>query len=273
MGSELSIIDRQKFASSFEKGSPNWRALNLCPEDERLWDENPHIRQVFVTDRQLLRKPPLASPDRYVHPRTPRSPYQRREGEFKSVDHWGQRKLLFSEIEFLSLHAMDEDVVVIYAGAAPGTHTNYLSDMFPRAYFYLVDPAPFQARASERIEIVQDYFSDEMAEGLVRRFGDRVRLFVSDIRSLDREMDDERKEGRVAIDMEWQMKWHEILKPKVSMLKFRLPYPPQKDKEKLIDIEKTNYLKVNFSINMSLCVIVVYVVLNVFFLNNYHIIS
>uniref|UniRef100_A0A6B2LBP5 Cap-specific mRNA (nucleoside-2'-O-)-methyltransferase n=1 Tax=Arcella intermedia TaxID=1963864 RepID=A0A6B2LBP5_9EUKA len=138
---------------------------------------------------------------------------------------------------------MDEDVVVIYAGAAPGTHTNYLSEMFPRAFFYLVDPAEFHAKPTDRIEIVQDYFTDEMAEKLVKRFDNKVILFISDIRSMNREMNDQKKEGRVAIDMEWQMKWHEILKPKVSMLKFRLPYPPQKDKEKFIEKEKTNYLK------------------------------
>lgn len=38
----------------------------------------------------------------------------------RSVIHWGQRKLLLSEIEFLTLYGED-GMWVVYAGAAPGT--------------------------------------------------------------------------------------------------------------------------------------------------------
>lgn len=63
-------------------------------------------------------------------------PYRRRTGETKTVIHWGQRKLLMSEIEFLTEHASEvpkmlflsfyssdnnQSQWVIYAGAAPGT--------------------------------------------------------------------------------------------------------------------------------------------------------
>ncbi len=60
--------------------------------------------------------------------------------------HWGQRKLLMSEIEFLTLHATP-GCVVVYAGAAPGLHCAFLSDMFPEVrQFILVDPSPFSVR-------------------------------------------------------------------------------------------------------------------------------
>ena len=60
------------------------------------------------------------------------------------MEHWGQRKLLFSEIEFLTLYGHLAKTVV-YAGAAPGTHINYLSkELFPEHKWVLVDPAPFR---------------------------------------------------------------------------------------------------------------------------------
>ena len=79
-------------------------------------------------------------------------PYRRRTGETKTVIHWGQRKLLMSEIEFLTEHASEvpkmlflsfyssdnnQSQWVIYAGAAPGTHINFLADMFPEVSLLL----------------------------------------------------------------------------------------------------------------------------------------
>eukprot|EP00961_Rhodomonas_salina_P002887 39493-Rhodomonas_salina.1 len=57
-------------------------------------------------------------------------PYRRRQGEEKTVVHWGQRKLLLSELEFLTAHGA-AGATVVYAGAAPGTHTRYLLELFP----------------------------------------------------------------------------------------------------------------------------------------------
>ena len=57
--------------------------------------------------------------------------------------HWGQRKLLLSEIQFLAQH-LDKLKYVIYAGAAPGNKAFWLSQLFPSIKFILVDPVPFQ---------------------------------------------------------------------------------------------------------------------------------
>jgi hypothetical protein len=65
------------------------------------------------------------------------------------VNHWGQRKLLLSEIEFLTDWApLDRDSIVVYAGAAPGTHIAFLAEMFPRLSFVLVDPSEFKVHGS-----------------------------------------------------------------------------------------------------------------------------
>lgn len=70
----------------------------------------------------------------------PFHPYLKREDipNFKS-GHWGQRKLLLTEILFFTLHGQ-ENTTVIYAGAAPSDHIIFLSKMFKSYHFVLVDP-------------------------------------------------------------------------------------------------------------------------------------
>jgi hypothetical protein len=154
-----------------------------------------------------------------------RMKYRRRKGENKTVIHWGQRKLFMSELEFLTEYGTP-NTTVVYAGAAPGTHTRYLIDLFPDLKFVLVDPAPFSSKLSEgpRCFLRQELFTDEVArefEGL-----DNV-LFLCDIRSCDwSNMDDAAVEDKVLEDMLAQQQWHDIIKPRKSMLKFRLPWTP-----------------------------------------------
>ena len=71
---------------------------------------------------------------------TPFKPYLKKEDipVFKS-GHWGQRKLLLTEILFFTLHGKP-NTTVIYAGAAPSDHMLFLSKMFPTYHFVLVDP-------------------------------------------------------------------------------------------------------------------------------------
>lgn len=69
--------------------------------------------------------------------------------DFKPVRlgvHFGQRKLLLSEIQFLSKYTGE---YVIYVGAAPGNKTQFLSDLFPDRKFILVDPVRFNLILSD----------------------------------------------------------------------------------------------------------------------------
>ena len=70
----------------------------------------------------------------------PFKPYLKKEDVplFKG-GHWGQRKLLLTEILFFTLHGKP-NTTVIYAGAAPSDHMLFLSKMFPTYHFVLVDP-------------------------------------------------------------------------------------------------------------------------------------
>jgi len=217
-GSTLSLFDRKKFEKEFDVTS-----LELTQEEQKIYRDNPHIRQVFANKREFRKlNRPFMESDRYATETSGRLKYARRIGEAKTVEHWGQRKLLLSEVEFLTLFA-EEGYTVIYAGAAPGTHTNYLSkEMFPQVRFILVDPARFDAQKTDKIEIRQELFTDNLAKELFEKYDKR--LFISDIRSMSYNMSDKDKEERVVIDMKAQIEWHQILKPKASMLKFRLPY-------------------------------------------------
>lgn len=137
--------------------------------------------------------------------------------------HWGQRKLLMSEIEFLTRFAAKARVV-IYAGAAPCTHLRALQELFEDHVFVLVDPAPFSVSESESVVLIKEKFTDELASQLFLRFGSDT-LFISDIRGTGFEEDGaEIHELSIQQDMQDQMRWHCLLKPAKSMLKFRLPF-------------------------------------------------
>lgn len=161
-----------------------------------------------------------------------RETYRRKTSEIKKSIHWGQRKLLLTEIEFLTIFLnnveSDKDIYVIYAGAAPGTHILYLSELFPTIHFELYDPRDFSPKLnkSEMINTHVQYFTDDTArEWIADEHKDKIILLVSDIRTGDTEtMDSKEVEERVKIDHEWQKNWYDIMKPEMAMFKFRLPW-------------------------------------------------
>jgi len=169
-------------------------------------------------------------------------PYRERGKEKKTVCHWGQRKLMVSEMEFITKF-YDKAKIVVYAGAAPGTHIPCLAQLFPKLRFVLVDPRPFSSdvvklakstaltgSSGPGIELHVGFFSDDMAREYAREEGV---LFISDVRTSDG-----RGEGAtmppqdvvfptqqsVEGDMELQQRWHGLMRPVASSLKFRLPW-------------------------------------------------
>ena len=152
----------------------------------------------------------------------PAARYRRRNGEAKTVVHWGQRKLLLAEIEFITAHLPRAGGIVLYAGAAPGTHIRMLARLFEQLRFVLVDPAPFSIKARSNVTILQRCFDSALA---AQYAGRRDVLFICDVRSVDVERcSAEEMERRCALDMAAQQQWHAIIRPRRSLLKFRLPY-------------------------------------------------
>ena len=188
---------------------------------------------------------------------TKRMGYRRRREEEKKGIHWGQRKLLLSEIEFLTICWNPTTVpnpLCVYAGAAPGTHIPILSMLFPSIVFHLYDPREFSIKATDKITIYQEYFTDDVAQ----RYANRSDVFfICDIRTacysdietkklssfgirkfdnrgnpignqqLIRKAHKEAQvenEDQIWVDMTMQQNWVMIMNPEEAFLKFRLPY-------------------------------------------------
>ena len=163
-----------------------------------------------------------------MEPDAPRLKYKLRgEDYIRTVIHYGQRKLLMSEIEFFNLYTKPNvEQIVVYSGAASGTHITLLSELFPNIKFYLYDPAKFNEKLyddkyKQNIIIKQTFFTDKVAE----QFKNTDCLFICDIRRADEErLNYKENDIQIRKDMEDQMLWHEIINPKASMLKFRLSW-------------------------------------------------
>ena len=146
--------------------------------------------------------------------------------------HFGQTKLLMSEIQLLTMYYKNNpksNPVIIYIGAAPGIHLEYLKYLFPKVKFILYDGAPFHRKLQGAVfddtyELHNEFFTDEKCKELKKRLvkPDVDILFVSDIRLGGKTK--KLFEEQVARDNELQLGWVKILKPKYSLLKFRLPY-------------------------------------------------
>lgn len=188
---------------------------------------SPHCAQIHINTPNLEYH---VDPEfhRFITPSHPHKPYQRRYDQVKSVLHWGQRKLLISEIEFLTIIGRTALInsTIVYAGAAPGTHIHLLSKLFPSVKLILVDPAPFKIRESDSIAILNTFFTDDLATQLSASH--KNLYFICDIRTADLSIDTpEESERRIITDMNDQMRWHTLLKSQRSMLKFRLPWDSQ----------------------------------------------
>lgn len=147
-------------------------------------------------------------------------------------NHYGQLKLLMSEIHFLSKYYKD-GMTILYIGAAEGYHIKKLTELFPTAKFDLWDPGKFVIKNSKNIKIFNKFFLDKHTK-LYKKNGKKI-LFISDIRNIPREKTTYEKYKKmnehIIEDMKNQLKWVQIIKPAAISLKFRLSY---KDKMEYI---------------------------------------
>ncbi len=143
--------------------------------------------------------------------------------------HWGQLKLFMSELFALTYHA-DEDLKdLLYIGAAPGSHIYVLAEFFTDITFHLYDSRKFDQRLykMKNIKINKRYFDEQD----IKYWESRKNFFlVSDIRTLTYSANADNDETRVKneesvwSDMKLQERWIEILRPSLSLIKFRLPF-------------------------------------------------
>lgn len=215
------IILIEEMCHKFEKES-------IRSKNKAVWLIHNKLKTPSDSSNKKVRKLELNSKKGAAEPITrtldetmPRLPYEKGRAEklSETVMAWGQKKLLLSEIEFLTLFGNLSDTVV-YAGSAPGTHISIISELFPKHKLILYDPRDFakSLKLHPQIKTHKEYFTDKTA----KMFENQNILFISDIRRGSSNDDDFEK--TVAEDMEMQRNWVKIIKPELSMLKFRLPY-------------------------------------------------
>lgn len=189
------------------------------------------------------------------------------------VNHWGQLKLLASEIQFFNLfldYSSKNRKIILYAGASPGNHIYSLYLMFPEIEFHLYDPIGLMGKKGERfadnitelyknnderMKLYGEYFTDEIAiQWRERKDKENLDIyFICDIRGRDKSDKELLKkkgvkeediikirledENNIAMNMESQRNWLKIIRPTKSLLKFR-PF-----KLSLLDKDSEEYTK------------------------------
>ena len=161
------------------------------------------------------------------------------KSEYKKVDntHIGQLKLFLSELQTL-VYYIDTTLTktILYIGAHPGNHIHILSRLFPSIKFHLYDIGnnwDERLKENQNIIIYNKYF-DETDIKKWQQYNQPLFL-ISDIRSLDVKDDPEsfsEREDLVWADMKLQQNWVEKIKPETALLKFKLPYPTEKENKK-----------------------------------------
>lgn len=145
--------------------------------DESPYFEPPRNPQIFHFGNEF------PFPDRFDEREFPRMKYRSRGREVKTAVHWGQRKLLMSEIQLLSLYCQPKvKHWVVYVGAAPGSHLLLLDELFDKRHEWeLIDPGKWDDRlrkavdsgvasyANQRILLRNEYFDNGTAYRLVAR--------------------------------------------------------------------------------------------------------
>lgn len=142
--------------------------------------------------------------------------------------HWGQKKLLLSEIQFLT-RIRDEypagqvpKFCIVYIGSADGTHMPILYDLFPEFDRWLLyDPARFNRNVYVKgiSQVFNMFFTDDTIAHVRQHAEGRPIIFISDIRVTP-------NEELIMTDMINQAKWGIELAAEFMLLKYRIPYDP-----------------------------------------------
>ncbi len=140
--------------------------------------------------------------------------------------HDGQRKLLYSEIEFYNFIGNKynlEDILVVYVGSGEGLHMSIIFDLFPQLDFILIDPTKSLCKHTsmknkDKVIQINDYYTDHSYKKIKELNTKNKKIaFMSDIR-------EDLDEFEIWKNMIQQQLWCIQLDSIAYLLKFRLPY-------------------------------------------------
>jgi len=202
----------------------------MCENSPHTWQyfQEPLIEKFKKTpkyDRKLNNKKPLIS-------------YRRSITMSKTTLHFGQLKLLLTEIEFLTFiineFKSEKKSLIIYIGAAPCIHFPLINDLFPFFEYILVDPAPFIIKDVEQmknVQVVNEYATNENMTEYRKKYKDYDIYFISDIRAFNENAEMDEREADIVWNNQLQWDIMKILKAKKTMLKFHPPYYSERFKD------------------------------------------
>ena len=147
--------------------------------------------------------------------------------------HDGQKKLLYSEIEFyneLALYHKLNDILVVYIGSGHGLHEPIIFDMFPELDFYFIDPIKYKFKHPltnnrDRFYYQQDYYTDKSYNKIIKWNRERKNKKIALICDIRTSSDDtlDIDEYDVFNNMISQQKWTIQLNSIAYLLKLRFP--------------------------------------------------
>jgi hypothetical protein len=148
--------------------------------------------------------------------------------------HWGQLKLFYSELEFLTIVSKKLDIskcLIVYSGAASGEKLNLLVKYYPQGRWLLYDPNPFKVKESENFIIKTGsngngdgpgWFNEGKIPEVLKIANGRKIIFITDIRLDDN--DPYIRQKVIYNDMLIQQKWGMMMSAEFMQIKFRMFY-------------------------------------------------
>lgn len=224
-------LKRRMFLNNYFPHIEFFKDFNFTLDDIRFYLDNPHLRgKITNTGKVDMEIIHLEEIDRFLSiDEEDNYEYQRRQDQNKTLDHWGQRKLLLTEMEFLTNYSEEIDLIV-YIGCSPGSHIEILYKLFPNKFLFY-DPRNIEFKLNKNDKFFKKPFTNSDAYYIKKNYNTDNVIIISDMRSEDKTKigSDKIKNKQIKNDLDSQKRWLEIIKPKISSLKFRLPYPNETD--------------------------------------------
>ena len=139
--------------------------------------------------------------------------------------HFGQLKLFYSELEFMTLIEKQIDVnecLFVYVGSGSGYRLKelFVKYYYPGTHWLLYDPRPFKIEEDEQIKIRtgdRGFFRDETVAEVLEIANGRKIIFICDMR-------DDIGDAEIYDDIISQQRWGVQMSAEFMLLKFRFPF-------------------------------------------------
>lgn len=191
-------------------------------------DNNPHLDYYKVDIKKS------SSFSRVLNPRSRRKKYVKKIVK-KDIIHNGQRKLLMTEIEFITNEYnklnKNKKKIILYIGASTGSkssiHTYTLAKLFPEFEYHLYDNNNFYDKLYDlkNVKIFKRWFMNKDS----KKYKNKNVFLISDMRDpvigIAKNKNNLNSQNKIVFDdMKIQRKFYEDIKPVSALLKFRLPW-------------------------------------------------